>query len=49
MTVLRLASGFDILHCKFCCNCQGVNVVPEDFVGEQLKSVLSDMEVDVVS
>ncbi|KAE8009042.1 hypothetical protein FH972_005500 [Carpinus fangiana] len=27
---------------------QGVNVVPEDFVGEQLKSVLSDMEVDVV-
>ncbi|XP_059461870.1 thiamine biosynthetic bifunctional enzyme TH1, chloroplastic isoform X2 [Corylus avellana] len=27
---------------------QGVNVVPEDFVGEQLKSVLSDMQVDVV-
>lgn len=27
---------------------QGVNVVPEDFVAEQLKSVLSDMRVDVV-
>lgn len=30
-------------------NCQGVNIVPEDFVAEQLKSVLSDMQVDVVS
>ncbi|KAF5448641.1 hypothetical protein F2P56_029151 [Juglans regia] len=27
---------------------QGVNIVPEDFVAEQLKSVLSDMQVDVV-
>ncbi|KAL4654792.1 hypothetical protein ACB092_01G405400 [Castanea dentata] len=27
---------------------QGVSVVPEDFVAEQLKSVLSDMQVDVV-
>ncbi|KAK6945629.1 Thiamine phosphate synthase/TenI [Dillenia turbinata] len=27
---------------------QGVHAVPEDFVGEQLKSVLSDMPVDVV-
>ncbi|XP_065870913.1 thiamine biosynthetic bifunctional enzyme TH1, chloroplastic isoform X2 [Euphorbia lathyris] len=27
---------------------QGVNVVPEDFVAQQLKSVLSDMQVDVV-
>ncbi|KAJ1419985.1 Thiamine phosphate synthase/TenI [Sesbania bispinosa] len=27
---------------------QGVNMVPEDFVAEQLKSVLSDMHVDVV-
>ncbi|KAK8698978.1 hypothetical protein V6N13_115077 [Hibiscus sabdariffa] len=27
---------------------QGVSNVPEDFVAEQLKSVLSDMEVDVV-
>lgn len=35
--------------CEFCCNCQGVSVVPEDFVAEQLKSVLSDMQVDVVS
>lgn len=49
MTVLRLTSVFDILGYKFCCICQGVNVVPEDFVGEQLKSVLSDMQVDVVS
>ncbi|KAJ0034055.1 hypothetical protein Pint_24664 [Pistacia integerrima] len=28
---------------------QGVNIVPEDFVAVQLKSVLSDMQVDVVS
>ncbi|XP_054804036.1 thiamine biosynthetic bifunctional enzyme TH1, chloroplastic isoform X2 [Prosopis cineraria] len=27
---------------------QGVDIVPEDFVAEQLKSVLSDMDVDVV-
>ncbi|XAR56333.1 Thiamine-phosphate diphosphorylase [Bertholletia excelsa] len=27
---------------------QGVNIVPEDYVAEQLKSVLSDMHVDVV-
>ncbi|GAV61188.1 TMP-TENI domain-containing protein/Phos_pyr_kin domain-containing protein [Cephalotus follicularis] len=27
---------------------QGVNIVPEDFVAEQLKSVISDMQVDVV-
>ncbi|XP_050124766.1 thiamine biosynthetic bifunctional enzyme TH1, chloroplastic isoform X1 [Malus sylvestris] len=27
---------------------QGVNIVPEDFVAEQMKSVLSDMDVDVV-
>ncbi|KAK7328297.1 hypothetical protein VNO77_22400 [Canavalia gladiata] len=27
---------------------QGVDIVPEDFVAEQLKSVLSDMHVDVV-
>lgn len=27
---------------------QGVNIVPEDFVAAQLKSVLSDMQVDVV-
>ncbi|ESW20523.1 hypothetical protein PHAVU_006G216300 [Phaseolus vulgaris] len=27
---------------------QGVNIVPEDFVAEQLQSVLSDMHVDVV-
>ncbi|THF94479.1 hypothetical protein TEA_009487 [Camellia sinensis var. sinensis] len=27
---------------------QGVNMVPEDFVAEQLKSVLSDMNVDIV-
>ncbi|CAN1804891.1 Thiamine biosynthetic bifunctional enzyme TH1, chloroplastic [Linum perenne] len=27
---------------------QGVNIVPEDFVAQQLKSVLSDMDVDVV-
>lgn len=27
---------------------QGVNIVPEEFVAEQLKSVLSDMQVDVV-
>ncbi|XP_050211225.1 thiamine biosynthetic bifunctional enzyme TH1, chloroplastic [Mercurialis annua] len=27
---------------------QGVNIVPEDFVAEQLKSVLSDMQVHVV-
>ncbi|KAK9929176.1 hypothetical protein M0R45_026282 [Rubus argutus] len=27
---------------------QGVNIVPEDFVAEQMKSVLSDMHVDVV-
>ncbi|XVE66928.1 hypothetical protein DITRI_Ditri08aG0119300 [Diplodiscus trichospermus] len=27
---------------------QGVSIVPEDFVAEQLKSVLSDMQVDVV-
>ncbi|KAA8536560.1 hypothetical protein F0562_029038 [Nyssa sinensis] len=27
---------------------QGVNIVPDDFVAEQLKSVLSDMRVDVV-
>lgn len=27
---------------------QGVNIVPEDFVAEQLKSVLSEMDVDVV-
>ncbi|XP_056693508.1 thiamine biosynthetic bifunctional enzyme TH1, chloroplastic isoform X2 [Spinacia oleracea] len=27
---------------------QGVNILPEDFVAEQMKSVLSDMEVDVV-
>ncbi|KAF5951990.1 hypothetical protein HYC85_009934 [Camellia sinensis] len=27
---------------------QGVNIVPEDFVAEQLKSVLSDMNVDIV-
>ncbi|KAK9287311.1 hypothetical protein L1049_015724 [Liquidambar formosana] len=27
---------------------QGVNIVPEEFVAEQLKSVLSDMRVDVV-
>ncbi|KAJ9158921.1 hypothetical protein P3X46_024464 [Hevea brasiliensis] len=27
---------------------QGVNIVPQDFVAEQLKSVLSDMQVDVV-
>ncbi|XP_031272385.1 thiamine biosynthetic bifunctional enzyme TH1, chloroplastic-like isoform X1 [Pistacia vera] len=27
---------------------QGVNIVPEDFVAVQLKSVLSDMQVDVV-
>ncbi|XP_047307511.1 thiamine biosynthetic bifunctional enzyme TH1, chloroplastic [Impatiens glandulifera] len=27
---------------------QGVNIMPEDFVEEQLKSVLSDMDVDVV-
>ncbi|KAM7250253.1 hypothetical protein ACFE04_022136 [Oxalis oulophora] len=27
---------------------QGVNITPEDFVTEQLKSVLSDMQVDVV-
>jgi len=26
-----------------------VNIVPEDFVAEQLQSVLSDMHVDVVS
>ncbi|RXH73555.1 hypothetical protein DVH24_016377 [Malus domestica] len=26
---------------------QGVNIVPEDFVAEQMKSVLSDMDVDV--
>lgn len=29
-------------------DCQGVNIVPEDFVAAQLKSVLSDMQVDVV-
>ena len=29
-------------------DCQGVSNVPEDFVAEQLKSVLSDMQVDVV-
>lgn len=28
---------------------QGVDIVHEDFVAEQLKSVLSDMHVDVVS
>ncbi|GFY89354.1 thiamin biosynthesis protein [Actinidia rufa] len=27
---------------------QGMNIVPEDFVAEQLKSVLSDMHADVV-
>ncbi|KAK9677997.1 hypothetical protein RND81_11G181100 [Saponaria officinalis] len=27
---------------------QGVHILPEDFMAEQLKSVLSDMEVDVV-
>ncbi|XP_057977895.1 thiamine biosynthetic bifunctional enzyme TH1, chloroplastic [Malania oleifera] len=27
---------------------QGINIVPEDFVAQQLKSVLSDMRVDVV-
>ncbi|CAL1385555.1 unnamed protein product [Linum trigynum] len=27
---------------------QGVNIVPDEFVAQQLKSVLSDMEVDVV-
>ncbi|KAK4271180.1 hypothetical protein QN277_019911 [Acacia crassicarpa] len=27
---------------------QGVDIMPEDFVAEQLKSVLSDMDVDVV-
>jgi hydroxymethylpyrimidine/phosphomethylpyrimidine kinase len=27
----------------------GVYAVPEEFVGEQLRSVLSDMSVDVVS
>ncbi|KAM6554288.1 hypothetical protein CsatB_015050 [Cannabis sativa] len=27
---------------------QGVNIVPEEFVAKQLKSVLSDMQVDVV-
>ncbi|XP_019426093.1 PREDICTED: thiamine biosynthetic bifunctional enzyme TH1, chloroplastic isoform X1 [Lupinus angustifolius] len=27
---------------------QGVNIMPEDFVAEQLRSVLSDMHVDVV-
>ncbi|XP_074275015.1 thiamine biosynthetic bifunctional enzyme TH1, chloroplastic [Silene latifolia] len=27
---------------------QGVNILPEEFVAEQLKSVLSDMQVDVV-
>uniref|UniRef100_A0A2N9ITQ5 Uncharacterized protein n=1 Tax=Fagus sylvatica TaxID=28930 RepID=A0A2N9ITQ5_FAGSY len=27
---------------------QGVSIVPEDFVAEQIKSVLSDMQVDVV-
>lgn len=26
-----------------------MNIVPEDFVAEQLQSVLSDMHVDVVS
>ena len=26
-----------------------MNIVPDDFVAEQLKSVLSDMHVDVVS
>ncbi|KAI3904392.1 hypothetical protein MKW98_014572 [Papaver atlanticum] len=28
---------------------QGVNLVPEEFVAEQLRSVLTDMQVDVVS
>ena len=28
---------------------QAVHAVPEDFVAQQLKSVLSDMQVDVVS
>ena len=28
---------------------QGVNILPEEFVREQLKSVLSDMHPDVVS
>ncbi|KAL9273329.1 Thiamine biosynthetic bifunctional enzyme TH1, chloroplastic-like protein, partial [Drosera capensis] len=28
---------------------QGVSVMPEEFVAEQMKSVLSDMQVDVVS
>ncbi|GMN30044.1 hypothetical protein TIFTF001_041398 [Ficus carica] len=27
---------------------QGVDIVPEDFVAKQLRSVLSDMQVDVV-
>ncbi|CAL1352604.1 unnamed protein product [Linum trigynum] len=27
---------------------QGINIVPDEFVAQQLKSVLSDMEVDVV-
>ncbi|XP_057529651.1 thiamine biosynthetic bifunctional enzyme TH1, chloroplastic isoform X2 [Amaranthus tricolor] len=29
-------------------NKEGVNILPEDFMAEQMKSVLSDMEVDVV-
>lgn len=28
---------------------QDVNILPEGFVSEQLKSVMSDMHVDVVS
>lgn len=34
---------------EICGNCQGLEMVPEDFVAEQLKSVLSDMHVHVVS
>ena len=40
---------FIFLFVEVCCDGQGVNIVPEDFVAKQLKSVLSDMQVDVVS
>lgn len=36
----------DVMHL---CQSQGVSMVSEEFVAEQLKSVLSDMHVDVVS
>lgn len=43
-----MSINFDSLVLIIFNDCQGVNIVPEEFVAVQLKSVLSDMQVDVV-